>query len=78
MSLLDEKIACYNAENKISNKNSDAEHMQWLETQRIAAEEAIKNSTKGAWERLHAKRRSDKNKSQVLGKLLLVPIATQN
>ena len=74
MSLLDEKIACYNVESKISNKNADAEHMQWLETQRIAAEEAIKNSTKGAWERLHAKRRADRNKSQVLGKLLPVQL----
>ena len=74
MSLLDDEIAANNAANKVSNRNAEVEHLQWLETQRIAAEEAIRSSTKGAWEKIHAKRRADKQKSQVLGKLLPVQL----
>jgi hypothetical protein len=74
MSLLDEEIAASNAAHKVSNRNAEVEHLQWLETQRIAAEEAVRHSTKGAWEKIHAKRRADKQKSQVLDKLLPVQL----
>ena len=71
MSLVEDAIRINNERCAEDCHNATIEHMKELDRQRKLSEETQKNSVKGAWEKLHAKRQP-----KVLGGLL--PIQLQH